>query len=94
MEYRFEWDPSKAHRKKHGLGFEQAAAVFTDPKAVSLYDTDHSSNEDRWITLGLSAKSGLVVVCHTFDWIDPSTARIRIFSCRKATRDESRQYAE
>jgi len=96
VEYRFEWDPGKAqrNREKHGLGLEQAATVFADPKAVSLYDMDHSQNEDRWITLGLSAKSGLLVVCHTFDWIDPSTARIRIISCRKATRDESRQYAE
>ena len=56
MDYIFEWDPDKAqqNKKKHGISFEQAATVFTDPNAISLYDTGHSKDEDRWITLGLS----------------------------------------
>lgn len=96
MEYRFEWDPNKArqNRKKHGASFEQAATVFADPRAVTLYDTEHSEDEERWITLGLSVHAGLLVVCHTFAWIDPTCARIRIISCRRATRQESRQYSE
>jgi len=95
-QYIFEWDPDKAARnqKKHGVGFEQAATVFKDPQAISLYDAEHSKRDDRWNTLGLSVDRGLLVVCHTFEWVDPSVARIRIFSCRKATRYESRQYAE
>jgi uncharacterized protein len=95
-QYIFEWDPNKAARnqEKHGIGFEQGATVFRDPRAVSLYDAEHSKREDRWITLGLSADRGLLVVCHTFEWVDPSVARVRIFSCRKATQYESRQYAE
>jgi uncharacterized DUF497 family protein len=95
-QYIFEWDPDKAaqSRKKHGISFEQAATVFKDPRAVSLYDAEHSKREDRWITLGLSADRGLLVVCHTFRWVGPSAARIRVFSCRRATRCESRQYAE
>ena len=96
VDFNFEWDPAKAqhNKKKHGLSFEQAATVFTDPKAISLYDTEHCEDEDRWITLGLSANHGLVIVCHTFQWIGKSGARIRIFSSRKATRRESRQYSE
>lgn len=96
MEYRFEWDPNKAqqNRKKHGTSFEQAATVFADPRAVTLYDTEHSEHEERWITLGLSVHAGLLVVCHTFEWIDPTRAHIRIISCRRATRQESRQYSE
>jgi len=31
-----------------------------------LFDPDHSENEDRWITLGLSEKTRLLVVIHTF----------------------------
>jgi uncharacterized DUF497 family protein len=96
VEYVFEWDPRKAERnqKTHGVSFEQAATVFRDPKAISVYDTGHSKQEDRWITLGLSADRGLLVVCHTFEWIEPLAARVRIFSCRKATRRERRQYVE
>jgi uncharacterized DUF497 family protein len=96
MDYTFEWDPDKAQRNKknHGISFEQAATVFRDPRAISLYDAQHSKGEERWITLGLSADSGLITVCHTFKWIDPSTARIRIFSSRKATQREILQYSE
>lgn len=96
MDYTFEWDPDKAQRnkKKHGISFEQAATVFRDPRAISLYDAEHSKGEERWITLGLSADLGLVIVCHTFEWMGASAARIRIFSSRKATQRESRQYSE
>ena len=42
--YRFAWDPEKAaaNRGKHGVTFEQAATVFRDPLALSLYDEEHS----------------------------------------------------
>jgi hypothetical protein len=96
VDYVFEWDPNKArqNKKQHGISFEQAAAVFKDPNAVSIYDTEHSKGEDRWVTLGLSVDHGLVVVCHTFQWTSKSAARIRIFSSRKATRQERQQYSE
>ncbi len=96
MLYRFEWDSAKAlgNRRKHGVSFEQAAAVFRDPRALSVYDPAHSGEEDRWITLGLSADVGLLVAHHTFEDADSSTIRIRIFSSRKATKAEIRQYSE
>lgn len=52
--YRFAWDPAKAaaNRRKHGVSFEQAAAVFRDPLALSRYDEGHSEGEERWLTLG------------------------------------------
>ena len=57
MRYRFEWDPLKAaaNAKKHGVTFEQAAGVFKDPMALTLFDEEQSDDdEDRWITLGLT----------------------------------------
>jgi len=96
MRYDFEWDPEKSrqNRRKHHVSFEQAATVFLDPKAASLYDDEHSKTEDRWVTLGLSAGSGVLVVHHTFEQIDADHASIRIFSCRKATPNQVRQYGE
>lgn len=96
MQYDFEWDPDKAkqNRKKHGVSFEQATAVFQDSRALSLYDDEHSKTEDRWTTLGLSAVGGPLVVHHTFEEIDETHIRIRIFSSRKATQQEIQQYAE
>jgi len=96
IQYDFEWDPEKArqNRKKHGVTFDQAAGVFRDPRAASLYDTEHSETEDRWITMGLSAAGGLLVVHHTYQEIDDSHVRIRVFSSRKATPEEIKQYTE
>lgn len=96
MEFNFEWDPKKArsNKQKHRISFEQAATVFRDPRAASIYDEGHSEPEDRWITLGLSENGGVLVVCHTFKQIDPTTVQIRIISSRKATRREIRQYWE
>ena len=96
MQYNFEWDPGKArsNRRKHRIGFEQAATVFADPRALSVYDAEHSGAEDRWITVGVSTTGGVLVVHHTFDEVDPSTVRIRIFSSRKATKREMQQYSE
>lgn len=50
---KFEWDQIKAKTniKKHGISFLNAALVFSDPDALTIYDEDHSNSEDRWITL-------------------------------------------
>jgi len=47
MEYNFEWDPEKAKEnwQKHGIRFEQAATVFRDAKAMTIYDDEHSLTE-------------------------------------------------
>jgi uncharacterized DUF497 family protein len=39
-DFDFEWDPVKAlaNLSKHGVAFEQAAAVFLDPMALTVYD--------------------------------------------------------
>jgi uncharacterized protein len=96
VDYDFEWDPNKArlNRRKHGVAFEQAATVFRDSRAVSVFDDAHSGKEDRWITMGLSAAGGRLVVHHTFEEADDNTVRIRIFSSRKATKREAEQYGE
>lgn len=96
MNYNFEWDPAKdaANRRKHGIGFDDATAVFLDPRALSLYDGRHSETEDRWVTLGILPRGALVVVCPTFREVSKEATTIRIISCRKATKAEAAQYTE
>ena len=96
MQYNFDWDPTKAkrNRRKHGVSFDRAAGVFLDPFAISIYDEDHSENEDRWITIGSEANDVLLVVVHTFKGIDEEISLIRIISARKADREEALQYHE
>jgi len=74
--------------------FEAEASVFRDPRACSIFDTDHSGDEDRWITLGMATNGAILVVHHTFAKADEESVTIRIISCRKATKREQKQYEE
>ncbi len=93
-DYNFEWDPQKAQTnlKKHGILFEEAATVFKDPNALTVFDPDHSKDEDRWITMGISKTGRLLIVCHTFQELSNLAVSIRIFSSRKATKKERNLY--
>jgi uncharacterized protein len=96
LRYIFEWDPRKAKEnlRNHRTSFERAATIFRDPQALSIFDTAHSDEEDRWITLGLDQSGNLLVVVHTFHELDAATCRIRIISARRAVVREIRQYQE
>ncbi|HSL82123.1 MAG TPA: BrnT family toxin [Thermoanaerobaculia bacterium] len=67
-QYEFEWDPRKARANlvKHGVSFEEAAGIFLDPHASSLFDKIRSAREERWVTLGASRNGTLLVTVHTF----------------------------
>jgi uncharacterized protein len=68
FQFHFEWDPSKARQnaRNHRVTFERGATVFLDPNALSLFDEQHSEEEERWITLGLDQTGALLVISHTF----------------------------
>jgi uncharacterized DUF497 family protein len=84
----FEWHPSKAtaNLKKHQVSFEEAQTVFYDEFAVQFFDEAHSANEERFLMLGMSAQSKLLIVCHCER---EGGDIIRIISARKATKRES-----
>ena len=88
---KFEWDPRKdsANQRKHGVSFEEAQSVFFDGNAIQFYDEHHSEQEDRFIMLGLSIRSRILVVYHCER---ESGNVIRIISARKATRSERKYY--
>jgi uncharacterized protein len=87
----FAWDPKKAHsnQKKHAISFTEAQTVFLDEKALLIADPDHSQEEDRFILLGCSSKSRVLIVCYSAEG-----DAMRIISARKATRSERKQYQE
>ena len=68
FQFHFEWDPAKARQnaRKHRVRFERGATVFLDPNALSLFDDQHSEEEERWITLGLDETGVLLVIFHTY----------------------------
>jgi uncharacterized DUF497 family protein len=88
----FEWDPRKAqvNFRKHRVSFEEASTVFLlDEFAATTADPDHSARENRFITVGLSAKRRLLTICHT-----ERGELIRIISARTLTKGEREIYEE
>jgi uncharacterized DUF497 family protein len=87
----FEWDQKKAeeNKRKHDISFHEAATVFGDPLAITFTDPDHSIDEERYFTFGLSRFDRLMVVSH----VDRGD-RVRIISARLMTRRERRIYEE
>ena len=87
----FDWDPAKAKRnlRNHGVSFEEAKSVFYDDFARQFYDEAHSDGEERFLLLGVSNKSRILLICHCEM---ESKNVIRLISARKATSKERKLY--
>lgn len=87
----FEWDDAKAESnyKKHGVRFSEAVTIWLDEASLEVADPEHSDNEERWIRLGVSRKSNLLIVVYC-EKVEGK--RLRIISARPATKRELKQY--
>lgn len=90
---RFDWDErkNKSNRTKHGVWFEEAQSVFSDPRGRVFDDPEHSGEEERFLVLGVSSAARPLVVVHCYR---ESDSVVRIISARKATKKEVRFYEE
>lgn len=91
MALSFEWDPRKAasNLAKHAVSFEEAATVFGDPLGRISSDPRHSTDEERFVILGVSRLRRVLIVM----FVDRGEA-VRIVSARRATPRERRNYEE
>jgi uncharacterized DUF497 family protein len=91
MNLQFEWDEDKAIENlgKHGISFDESITVFGDPYSITIYDSEHSEEEDRFIDIGRSVNGRIVVVVYT-----DRESCVRIISARAATRAERRHYEQ
>jgi len=89
----FTWDSNKnrSNINKHGISFEEARSVFLDQNAIEYFDTDHSDHEDRYLLLGLSYNTRILLISYTVRK-ELSNIIIRIISARKATKKEQTNY--
>jgi len=87
----FEWDRKKAksNLKKHDISFQEAATVFGDKLSITFDDPDHSLNEHRLLTFGLSRTGKAILVSHT-----ERDTSMRIISARQMTKQERQIYEE
>jgi hypothetical protein len=63
--------------------------VLGDPLSWTFPDPDHSVGEERFLTIGLSARGRVVIVSHTDRGI-----KTRIINARQATPHERKDYEE
>jgi uncharacterized DUF497 family protein len=87
--YIWDEDKNRINLRKHGITFEEAATVFKDSNAIIIEDETHSDYEERFIVIGISSESRLLVVCHCYRDNDST---IRLISARKANNKESDLY--
>ena len=78
-----EWDDAKNDMNilKHGISFELASRVFYDEYRIEYYDNVHSTDEDRYIVLGVVGDVLFVVYTERGE-------AIRLISARPATKAE------
>ena len=88
---RFAWDERKAEAnlRKHGVSFREASTIFGDPLGWTFPDPGHSVGEQRFLTIGTSARGRLLVVAH----VERGTAT-RLINAREATQKERRFYEQ
>ena len=85
----FDWDDDKAeyNERTHRVSFEESTSVFADFHSITIYDSDHSDDEDRYIDIGYASSGRLLIVVYT-----ERDDLIRIISSRLADKNERRHY--
>lgn len=88
---RFEWDEEKAaeNLRKHGVSFEEATEIFKDLNRLEDFDSEHSDEESRFLTIGFSSRRLLFVV-----YCERRRDVTRLVRARKATKTEETDYVE
>ncbi|MGB2603506.1 MAG: BrnT family toxin [Candidatus Sulfotelmatobacter sp.] len=83
---RFEYDPEKSaeNKRKHGIDFEEAQALWADASLVEI--PARTSDEPRWLLIGkIDEKHWCAVVTRRDE-------NIRLISVRRSREEEVRIY--
>lgn len=86
----FTWNlrKARANLEKHRVSFDEGSTIFADTLAATIPDPEHSLNESRFVTIGVSSLGRLLVVCY----IEEEPGIIHLISARKATAHERKQF--
>jgi len=84
----FEFDPTKSasNKKKHGIDFEAAKALWNDPHLLEI--EARSSDEPRFLLIGM------IDDMHWSAVITQRSEKIRIISVRRSRKEEVELYEE
>ncbi len=77
QQFQFDWDETKAaaNLHKHGVPFELARTVFSDPLLLTVADLEHSEAEERWFSIGRAGNGALLAVAYLWTEVAPATTR-------------------
>ena len=94
--FQLDWNEAKAtiNLRKHGVSFELASSVFTDPQILTVADIEHSEFDERWFSVGLASNGALLSVAYLWTEQEPGLIRIRLISAHRATSVEVHYYKE
>ena len=62
--------------------------------AITIYDDEHSDQEERWVSMGQAENGQTLVVVHTFVQLDAQHIEVRLISARKADKQERQDYEQ
>lgn len=98
VDFRSDANKTRTNLAKHGVSFPLGTVgvprvVFRDPLALTIFDEEHSDDEDRCVTLGQAQNGRVLVVVHTSDDVSSTELHIRIISARRADPAEVIDYA-
>ena len=71
------------------MSFEEASTVFDDLMFIQVVDDEHSVDEERYVTIGLSKRGRLLMVAHA-----DRRGSVRMISARVAAKREEKFYVE
>jgi hypothetical protein len=91
MKLEFEWHKAKAEANlcAHGVSFDLAKTVFSEPFAIERLDDREDYGEARFVMIGMAEGNVLLFVAYTER---KNNECIRIISARRATQDEQDDY--
>lgn len=86
---KFSWDQGNLNKnfKKHKITNEESEQVFLNPPTTIIEDTKHSSQEPRFIAVGITDSGKLLTIIFTI-----RDKKIRVISARKSNKKERSLY--
>ncbi len=71
MTFEYDEDKNQTNIEKHGLSFKSAARIFWDYNRIEFYDERHSTDEERYNTIGdvsaISLSENNVIIIGSFE---------------------------
>ena len=86
------YDEEKNHKnvEKHGISFKTAARIFFDYDRIEMFDEGHSSEEERYNTIGDTSEGGVTVIGTLNEEPQPYNTLFEVYTERETTSENGK----